>query len=490
MRYLRCGGIWLGPGKAVLPSSIISISDDIITDIRPSSDVQSELFVIPSFVDAHCHFTWSGLERVFFDLSDAVSASDLLALISSVIDSDDTGRILRGFGFDENCWNNPELPSLSELDRVTGKRPVFFSRVCLHKAIVNSAMLEMLPAESSGVNYETGVIKEGIIYDFLTLFPPERHILNQAFSHATELAWSSGVTAAFTFEPLLTSALLVKHKSPLRMSIGLFGMDAGFQGEIHGDLREILPHMSGLKFFLDGSLGASTAAVSGTYSSGTAVKPMLSDDQVMASLEFADRLGLMPVYHAIGGRALEQIDRVSCKYISRRQNNDKHIRIRIEHAEELTADWPGHWNPAVHSFVMQPNFVKRWQTRGGLYEAKLGRDRALAMNPFRLVLDAGFPLGFSSDGMPFGPLNGLDGATEHPTERFRLDTASALNAYTLEAASICGFKDLSKPLARGRIADITVLSGNPFNTSWDEIKVIATISAGETVYGLEELQED
>jgi predicted amidohydrolase YtcJ len=451
--------------------------------------MHSDLFVIPGFVDAHCHFCWSGLESLYLNLSGTSSAADLLELISSEIHLERTGQILRGFGFDCTNWNNPLLPSLAELDRATGSRPVFFRRVCCHKALVNSAMLELLPRECPGVDYSTGIIKEGVVFDFESLFPPQSHILDQACSMATELAFSSGVTALCTFEPLVTTEVLLKNSPPIRMSICLFGKDAGFPGEAPAHLEGLLPGLDGLKFFLDGSLGASTAAVSRSYADGTVTEPLLSDEQVLRSLEIADSLGLMPVYHAIGGKALAQIDRVSHSF---RKEHDRGnpLNVRIEHAEELIADWPGNWDTSIHSFVMQPNFVNRWQIKGGLYEGKLGKERASALNPFSLVADAGFSLGFGSDGMPFGPLRGLSGATDHPLDKFGIDTASALNAYTLEAAAICGFQELTGDLTAGRVADMTVLSADPFHASWDEIEVVATIIGGKTVFGPEAFLEE
>ena len=489
MKSFLCSGLWAGPVRGVLPPSKISISGGRIMDISPSADTHSHLFVIPGFVDAHCHFIWSGLESLYLDLSGTASAEDLLSLVSSEIDSEGTGRILRGFGFDSISWINPVLPSLNELDRATGSRPVFFRRVCCHKAFVNSAMLELLPRKCPGVDYSTGIIREGVVFDFESLFPPKPHILEQACSAASELAFSSGVTALCTFEPLVTTEVLLKNRPSIRISICLFGNDAGFPGEAPDSPEGVLPGIDGLKFFLDGSLGASTAAVAGSYEDGTVAEPLLSDEQVLRSLELSDTLGLIPVYHAIGGKALAQIDRVSHNFYKNHKMGYP-LTVRIEHAEELIADWPGRWDTSIHTFVMQPNFVNRWQIKGGLYEGKLGKERALALNPFSLVADAGFSLGFGSDGMPFGPLRGLSGATDHPLGEFGIDTASALNAYTLEAAAICGFQDLTGDLRAGRVADMTVLSADPFHTSWDEIEVVATIVGGKIVFGPETLLED
>ena len=113
MKSFLCGGLWAGPAQGVLPPSKISISGERIMDISPVAGTHSHLFVIPGFVDAHCHFCWSGLESLYLDLCGTASAKDLLDLVSSEIDSEGTGRILRGFGFDCSSWTNPVLPLLA-----------------------------------------------------------------------------------------------------------------------------------------------------------------------------------------------------------------------------------------------------------------------------------------------------------------------------------------------------------------------------------------
>ena len=489
MSSIICGAAWTGPNDRLLPASVIEFFDGRITGISPSPDSGSDLFIIPSFVDAHCHFTWSGLQRLYLDLESAGSSSEFLEMLASEVRDEKTGEILRGSNFDESIWSDSRLPSLSELDAVTGDRPIFIRRVCCHKALVNTAMLRMLPSDSEGVDWSSGIIREGIIFGFENLYQPEPHVLRDAAFLATDICYSSGVTAVYSFEHYFFSEeALARNNPPVRMSISVFGEDAELLEKALAEGKADLSRLHGLKFFLDGSFGAKTAAVSGTYLDGTIMNPLMNDDEVLNCLLLSDRLGLAPTFHAIGARALQQIDRVSKLYLERTRQ-DGISKIRVEHAEELLPAWPGNWDPSVHLFIMQPNFVRRWQHRGGLYEKKLGRERSLRLNPFGLLERSGFSLGFGSDGMPFGPLRGLQGATDHPYDEFRLDTGRALNAYTLGAASLCGFDELSVPLCIGRKADMTVLSDSPFKTPWDEIKIVGTIHNGELVYGSPDILE-
>ena len=83
--------------------------------------------------------------------------------------------------------------------------------------------------------------------------------------------------------------------------------------------------------------------------------------------------------------------------------------------------------------------------------------------------------------MPFDPLFGIWGAINHRDAKFSLSVAEALAAYTIGAASVSGFKHLTKPLQIGRVADLVFLSGNPF-TEFSDVTVEATMKKGKFVY--------
>lgn len=484
MRIIECGGIWTGPGRPPLGPSRIYLAEDGIEEIEAAPKVRSELFVVPAFVDAHCHFLWSGLETLMVDLGDAGSAAGFLATVSRESRSERTGSILRGYGYDESIWNGGELPSLAELDRASGGRPVILRRVCGHAALVNSPMMEMLPEGAPGLDRERGMIREGIIFELEKLFPPEDRVLDLACSNAVRMAHEAGVTSVYTFENYMTSRALRESEPDIRVSICLYGT------EVLSDPRgSALKNASGLKFFLDGSIGASTAAMSDPYADGTETEPLMSEDQVMEALELAESLNLVPVFHAIGGRSLSLLDRVSRDFLSLRGGRFPQ-GIRVEHAEDISSAWPGSWDPEVHCFVMQPNFVRRWQQPGGLYGSRLGSQNSLALNPFRKILDSGFRVAFGSDGMPFGPLAGLAGATDHPDPDQRISVDKALNAYTMEAASVCGFRKIAGGLRPGRPADLAVLSADPFIKHWEELEVVGTVQSGRAVYERERVLQE
>lgn len=107
---------------------------------------------------------------------------------------------------------------------------------------------------------------------------------------------------------------------------------------------------------------------------------------------------------------------------------------------------------------MQPNFVANWQRRGGLYERRLGWDRARHMNPFATILRELRILAFGSDCMPLGPLYGIYGAMTHPLEEERLSFSEALQCYTHHSAYSAFMEKKLGIISTGYEASFIVLS--------------------------------
>jgi len=489
-RSLSCAGAWTGTGDP-LPATTIRMSGDRIASLEPCRGRTPRGFAIPSFVDAHCHLSWIGLQRMTLDLAGAGSASGMLDMVAAAERILPPGEILRAEKLDESTWEQPVLPGLAELDAAAAGRPAIVRRVCGHLVMVSSAAMEGLPAGCPGLDRDTGIIREGAALDMDALFPPSEVLLRDALDAAGSAALSLGITAVQTMEPWVVMEALAARPCGVRVSAAVFHRDAPLLaaarrggGSPWNTPSGGGPHLTlaGLKIFLDGALGAATAAVDGTYADGSRGATLYDREGLAEAFREAAALGLSPLVHAIGAEALRLLDSVSSGLAA----SDPGILrrgVRVEHAEELAPAWPGAWDPAVHRFSMQPNFVSRWQGPGGMYHGRLGAERADRLNPFGLVSRGGFALGFGSDGMPFGPLEGLPGATAHPVPEYRLGVGEALRAYTLGAASISGLDDLAVALRPGRTADLTVLDGDPFALPWSEIGILGTIRNGRVVFG-------
>src|SRR5438445_339601 len=198
--------------------------------------------------------------------------------------------------------------------------------------------------------------------------------------------------------------------------LGAIGLSRGFGDEW---LR-----LGAIKVFSDGSLGARTAALFEPYrddptEGGMLIHPPRELRDLLAGIHGA---GFQIAVHAIGDRAIELVIETLEAVAP-----DPGPRHRIEHAELLHPEQIERM--ARHGIVAscQPNFIGRWSLPGGLYEKRLGFERNARNNPYREILEKGAALAFGSDGMPYGPLQGIHWAVNAPfgPQRMTVEQASA-----------------------------------------------------------------
>ena len=132
----------------------------------------------------------------------------------------------------------------------------------------------------------------------------------------------------------------------------------------------------------------------------------LSEQQIADHVIACTRAGLQAGFHCIGDDAVE-----ACVTGMRRAAAVLGVpamraaRHRLEHLEMVSdADMATLAELGVVA-SMQPAFDAAWGRPGELYEQRLGRSRAVAMNRFRSLERAGVRLAFGTDA-PVTPLAG------------------------------------------------------------------------------------
>ncbi len=202
-------------------------------------------------------------------------------------------------------------------------------------------------------------------------------------------------------------------------------------------------HIGALKSFVDGSLGARTAAFHDPYSDLPDERGLLvaSPDDLRRWMIDADRAGLQLIVHAIGDRANTLLLDLFAEVTS--SNGPRDRRLRVEHAQHLRPSDLGRFAQIGAIASMQPYHAiddGRWAERA------IGPARAKTSYAWRALLDHGTRLAFGSDWFvaPPIPLEGIAAAVtrrtldgQHPDgwipeQRIRLD--EALRAYTVDAA--------------------------------------------------------
>ena len=238
--------------------------------------------------------------------------------------------------------------------------------------------------------------------------------------------------------------------------------------------------IGGIKLFLDGSLGARTAALGNPYDDAPGSSGMLtiSKEQLLSVIDKTRDTGLQLCLHAIGDRAVamgvetlsETLGPVECRK----------SRHRIEHASLVP---PGLMRDMAELGLVasvQPRFIysDSWA------EKRLGK-RISFLYPFKSMLQAGIRLAAGSDSPSDDPstVEGLWSAVSRPglSSLERLTPSEALSCYTEGPAYASFSEDAQGSLQVGKWADITVLDHDPFESTPDlrKLRVVQTIVRGK-----------
>jgi predicted amidohydrolase YtcJ len=477
--------------------------------------------VTPGFIDAHIHMIAGGFRLGWVALGGASSRDEFRSRLRAFAATRPEGEWLTGGDWDHERWGGA-WPARTWIDDVTPRHPVWLTRLDSHMALANSLALRLAgidratPDVAGGAivrdedGEPTGLLKDNAMALVERVVPPPSPAQeDEALDAAMRFVASHGVTSVHHMGALppagswneLAIFRRVHAHGGLRTRIyATVPLDTWEQ------LRDLIAsracggddgrgddwlHIGALKSFIDGSLGARTAAFHEPYADLPGERGLLvaSLDDLQRWMIAADRAGLQLITHAIGDRANTLLLDLYTEVVA--ANGPRDRRLRVEHAQHLRPADFGRFKPIGALASMQPYHAVddgRWAERA------IGADRAKTSYAWRTLLDRGTRLAFGSDWFvaPPVPLQGIAAAVTrrtldgtHPEgwiaeQRIALD--EALRAYTVEAA-YAGFEEQRVgTIAPGLAADLVVLDRDLFQVPAEDIaraRVTATIVAGE-----------
>ena len=458
--------------------------------------------IIPGFVDAHVHLTGTGVRGSGLDLGRARSKNGLLELIAAWRTErhhhprTEGGTRLLAQGYDETKWSSPELPTPAELDELIVV-PVVLVRADGHVSIANTAalkesgVLDLPGVQRDEAGLPTGVVTEAAnsaiqqwYFDSLSGLEIE-----EAQLQAAALAVSRGVTCVHEMSiPQKRGRrdfeVLMSHRERLPVDV------VPYFGEL--DIPYAVDfgiHRLGGDYFLDGSLGAGTAALRAPYADRDSTGTLYhEDDELAEGFHNAHLAGMQVGVHAIGDAAIEQAisvwERVYRSLDSRLRRHFRARRHRIEHFETPSVDQLERAAALGLAVSVQPAFDAEWGGPGELYERRVGADRAATMNPFRAMLDRGLVIGTGSDTpvTRLDPMYTIWAMEHHHDEAQRLSRAEAIRLCTIGAARLAHLDDKKGRLQPGMHADFAAFEADPFEAGDIlDLRPILTVSQGREV---------
>jgi predicted amidohydrolase YtcJ len=451
--------------------------------------------IVPGMIDAHVHLTGTGLAFDNQDVEQVASAAALLDLARTRAAGGDGVVLLQGY--DETGWDDPRLPTPDELDAVSD-RPLVIRRADGHVSMANEAAVKQAAiVDAQGLDRSPGEALAGMLTQEANnllyrwaLQSLSDHEVQDLQLRAAGLAASCGVTTVHEMsmphdagERDLVVFLGHRESLPVDAVVSVATMDVGRAiemgfGSVGGDIP------------VDGSIGARTAALTAPYADGQGDGGTYHDDDQLAEFFHGGHAaGLQVGVHAIGDRAIDQVltvwERVYQALDSRERRHFRARRHRIEHFSMATGHQIERAAMLGLSVSVQPTFDLTWGRPGGLYETRLGRDRAEAMHQIRTMLDRGIELGAGSDSpvVPLDPWRTVSALESMHDPAQRLSRFEAIRLHTLGSARLAYHDEKKGALAPGFHADLAAYDADPFEVEQVlELRPVLTVSVGREVF--------
>jgi predicted amidohydrolase YtcJ len=477
--------------------------------------------VLPGFYDSHLHMLSGGRLLAQVNLKDCKDEAEFGVRLKKFDQELPRDRWILGGNWDHDRTFDGKLPTAAIVDKYVPDRPVFIRRYDGHMALANTRALKLANITATTGDPEGGVIlrmanseiPSGVLKDNAMnlvgrlIPPPSEEEIGEAIRTALVEARRLGVTSvqdldgsdALTRRKLFHVYQQLARKGQLTCRIDLRWpiaeqkelLNLGAEAEFGNDYIRI----GGVKGFMDGSLGSSTAKMFEPYlmdkeNTGVYVTPR---ETMQKWIIEADEARLSVCVHAIGDRANAELLGFFAE--AAKVNGARDRRCRVEHAQHLRADDIKRFKQLDVIASLQPYHIiddGRWA------EGRIGTKRCSTSYANKSLLDAGARLAFGSDWpvAPLDPILGIDAAVnrrtldgKHPNGWFpeqKISVKEAIEGFTLGSA-YAGFEEKDRgTITAGKLADIVVLDRDILDPKEQdriaETKVAITIVGGKVVY--------
>lgn len=454
-------------------------------------------FVLPGFVDCHCHILATGLDLSRLNLSGTTRKEQVFEKLLEWSKNTHDDEWLLAVHYDANRFEDGKDITAEELEKIFPGRAIVLRHSSGHACVVSKKALALAgigdttenPPGGTIVRNEkgkvTGLLLEnamGLVYEIVP--KPSRAEMKNSIRNALMSMLGYGITCASdmtTGSVNINDEMLayqeVLEDLPARVRLYL-DWDVRFDSvqkkffetenlQINDTLR-----INGVKLFADGAIGARTAAMSEPYTNGETGYLIYEQKELNEKVRRADEERLQIAIHAIGDSAVE----VALNAYEKTNNPSLH---RIEHAMVLSQKQIENIKKLGIKLAMQPEFLLRFRNS---YFKALGEKRASKIKPIRTLLESGISVGFSSDRpiVSGDPWLGIQAAVSREgfASEEKISLEMALRAYTSGGAEVNGETKYGG-LKPGQYADFQVYEHSPLEQPGQPKSVYIS---GERIY--------
>ena len=511
---------------AIAGDKIVAIgSNQEIQDMCSFSAQQIDLqgkTMVPGFNDSHLHMLDHGMMKHQINLEKQTSIAGIIETSRAFIQKNIilNSQWIIGYGWNQNNFMSAAFPVKTQIDAISTAYPIMLNRVCGHIAVANSLALQLTGATPDtrvkGGSFDTdehgeltGIIRENAIDWMVERMPqPTVNDIKAALKSAMTEALSVGLCSVQTsdlhtcagFDDMYQAYMELQAKGELhvRFNAQLFLPDKaklmsflsrGLRTGVGNDYFRLGP----VKLLTDGSLGARTAALNQPYSDDPAANGILlyAQDELNELVDIAHNNDMQLFLHAIGDRAIASSITALGKALT---GNPRPHRHRINHFQVGSIELFNKAHALELLADIQPVFVSSdWE----MAQSRLGKHRTSQSYAWKTMQDKGISLAGGSDSPveDFNPLKGICAAvcrkdmSGNPRQGWHseqnLSVMDALRMFTLGSAYASFDETRKGTLTPGKLADMVVLSEDPFKIPPEEIKnikILMTFVGGDLRY--------
>ena len=438
--------------------------------------------LLPSFADTHQHFASFSTFHAGLNVMDAESNEEILEMVKE-FSQKSSAKTLIAFGASPYSVAEKKLVSREELDLVCPDKEIMVVKYDGHACIINSRLLEKLEDSVKslrGYHPDTGEMNQEAFFKVSNYLSNSLSLseLFRNMQEAVDFQASKGIGCIHT----VSGVGFAGNLDITMEKIFAKGLTNDFQLRVYPQSLNVkvatsrkLPRIGGcFECALDGCFGSHDAAMNANYVDDIGGDGVLyyDDQKVIDFCKEANRAGLQIELHAIGDKAFDQ----ACKALKAALDDYP----REDHRHGIIHDClPTEEGIRIckeyHILMpMQSAFIN-WKQEPDEYLTEiLGSDRCKRLNPIRTLQENEIFISLGSDAPCTSPdpIIWIDRAVNNENQREAVSVQDAVRMCTYNGYYTAFDEKERGSLEVGKIADMVVLSANPYVVPKDKIKEI------------------
>ncbi|MFI5384849.1 MAG: amidohydrolase [Fimbriimonadales bacterium] len=455
-------------------------------------------WLMPAFIDEHCHILPTGLDLQKLNLGGCETHDQVLETLRERLPEIESGRWLLAVHYDQTRFPGGEHLTRNDLDKISKDVPILLRHVSGHASVGNSAALKAASIRDDEPDFSGGTFRRdasGVVDGVLLERAHEKVSAaapNPSFEEMVEAIRLAGtrmgelgiscasdmMTGRFNLDQELRAYTRAAELGcPVRLRLymqwgavlGPRRLDPALLADHEAAMNADTCRIAGIKIFADGAIGSATAAIYGQFSSAgappaqsrpeacaTSGTLMYPPERLNHMVKTAHDAGYQVAIHSIGDYSTDLV-------MNALEATGDPKRHRIEHAMILSDAQIERLAKLGCRVTMQPEFLIRFAHS---YLHQLGPERRSKLKRANSVLKAGIPLGFSSDRpiVAGDPRDGIRTIANRPEGYDRSENIAIEDAwlgYTSRAAYANGDGSRMGSLTAGQFGDFQLFDRDP-----------------------------